>query len=493
MKRLFALSCFLISILLYGQEPSPEKPYNTQLPIASPGSWLTRPLPRSEIKNTSPQQTVTETKPPRRDSAATSSGSRNDEAQPGPRRITLEEAEQQAASSADPMMKLGQLQIEAAKQHRLGAESDYFPKIGSTLTNFHFNKFMGQLITVQRPIVGGTSILSLPLAGKDQTLVAATAAQPLTPLFKLHQVVNLARADERIAEARAKAGLPPQTASAIEENYYKLLVAQRELTIAKDNEGNLEARGLVASNASPPVRSGDKEDELEDAANAVAEADIKVQELTSSLNQLLGWPPDTELELVPPEPPLADISLQEATDKAMVANVEVVTAEQNLAKARAASSLAKLDYIPDAVVMGGYAYNSNAIPLLPRDFSFVGLIGSYTLFDFGKREHTIKERKAQVEMAELGVQLTRAKVSAGVKSSYLELERARQMSALRHRMVAASQLRNAKMNDETQYNPRLSSTKAEAEMFEADLSYRKAITRLQEKISGSIDNRDDDR
>ena len=130
---------------------------------------------------------------------------------------------------------------------------------------------------------------------------------------------------------------------------------------------------------------------------------------------------------------------------------------------------------------------------MPRDFSFVGLIGSYTLFDFGKREHTIKERKAQVEMAELGVQLTRAKVSAGVKSSYLELERARQMSALRHRMVAASQLRNAKMNDETQYNPRLSSTKAEAEMFEADLSYRKAITRLQEKISGSIDNRDDDR
>lgn len=164
MKKLFTLSCLLIPILLYGQEPSGEKPSSSQLPVASPGSWLTRPLPLSAIKDSSSQQTVAETKAPRRDSAARSSGSGGGEAQPGPRRITLEEAEQQAASSVDPMLRLGQLQMEAAKQHREAAEGDYFPKIGSTLTNLHFNKFMGQLITVQRPIVGGTSTLSLPLA-----------------------------------------------------------------------------------------------------------------------------------------------------------------------------------------------------------------------------------------------------------------------------------------------------------------------------------------
>jgi hypothetical protein len=84
------------------------------------------------------------------------------------------------------MAHLAQLQVEAARQHRLGAESDYFPKLSSTLTNFHFNKFMGQEITIERPIAGGTVTAGLPLAGKDQTLVAVTAAQPITPLFKLH-------------------------------------------------------------------------------------------------------------------------------------------------------------------------------------------------------------------------------------------------------------------------------------------------------------------
>jgi outer membrane protein TolC len=125
------------------------------------------------------------------------------------RRITLEQA-QQTASAANPMAHIAQLQVEAARQHRLGTESDYFPKISSTLTNFHFNKFMGQEITIERPIAGGTVTAGLPLAGKDQTLVAVTAAQPITPLLKLREVVNIARADERLA--MAKAGMPVETA-----------------------------------------------------------------------------------------------------------------------------------------------------------------------------------------------------------------------------------------------------------------------------------------
>ena len=100
--------------------------------------------------------------------------------------------------------------------------------------------------------------------------------------------------------------------------------------------------------------------------------------------------------------------LKEATDKAMAANPEVVEAEQTVVKARAASRLSKLDYVPDFAVLGGYVYNGNALPLLPRDFSFIGIMGSYNLFDFGKREHTIRERSAQLGRAETALELTKA-------------------------------------------------------------------------------------
>ena len=87
----------------------------------------------------------------------------------------------------------------------------------------------------------------LPLAGKDQTLVAVTAAQPITPLLKLREVVNIARADERCA--MAKAGMPVETASNVEKDYYALLVAQRQLEVARANATVLRNKQLLASNA----------------------------------------------------------------------------------------------------------------------------------------------------------------------------------------------------------------------------------------------------
>src|SRR5262249_2062435 len=68
-------------------------------------------------------------------------------------------------------------------------------------------------------------------------------------------------------------------------------------------------------------------------------------------------------------------------------------------------------------------------------------MGSYNLFDFGKREHTVKERNAQRSAAELAVQLTKAKVAESVQNSFFQLERSRQLSELTHRLARKSPIR----------------------------------------------------
>ena len=388
--------------------------------------------------------------------------------------ITLEEAQAQAAGQ-DAIARLGQLQVEAARQHRLGAQADFFPKLGATAVNMHFNKFMGEEITATRRLAGGTVTLGFPLAGKDQTLVAATAAQPITPLFKLHQVYKLALADETIA--RAKAGLPvSETASLIERTYYELMVAQRRLIVEKANTRG-SAEWLTASVAAALPAPAVQEENLIAEARVLGEASSRVHELTTSLNEMLGWPIDTELELIPPDLQSENISLREATSQAMQANPEVVEAEQNVVKAKAASSLSKLDYIPDVVGMFGYAYNSNVIPLLPRDFSFYGVMATYNLFDFGKRERTVKERSAQVEMAETALEMTKAKVAAAVRSSYSETDRARRVSELAHRLRSATRLRP--VSDEENMETSVFNAGVEAEMYQADLDYRQSLRQLK--------------
>jgi outer membrane protein TolC len=396
------------------------------------------------------------------------------------RLITLQEAQERAApANGNPMARLGQLQVEVARQTRLGTMSTFFPQIGSTFTNFHFNKFMGTEIEIARPIQCGTINAGVPLAGKDQTLVAVTATQPITPLFQLRELYKINLADERIA--RAKAGMPvPETASKVEKTYYELLVAQRQLDFAKVNATASANKWLVASSsAAIPVASAGHDEELVAISNALAIATTKEKELRASLNELLGWPVDTELQLVPPDPSYEEISLKEATDKALVASPDVVEAEQNVVKARSALTLQKLAYVPVVAVIGGYAYNNNAVPLLPHDFSFVGVMATYNVFDFGKREHTIKGANAQAEMAAIALQLTKAKVAAAVKSSHFELQRSRQLSELTRRLDSAIQVQRASYEENGAEVIAAKKAKVEAEMFQADLDYRQALSKLK--------------
>jgi outer membrane protein TolC len=219
------------------------------------------------------------------------------------------------------------------------------------------------------------------------------------------------------------------------------------------------------------------------AEKEVMLASSKVKELTGSLDNMLGFPEGTKLDLVTPEPLVEDTSMEEAVDKAVQANIAVVEAEQTAVKAKAGSALSKMQYFPSIAIVGGYA-NQNALNIiLPRDFSYIGVIATYTVFDFGKRERGVKESDAQAEMAELAVPLTKAKVSAEVKSSYFELERSRKLSQMARRMVSASQVVEASVKS-ADSDVESAQAKMEADMFRAELEYRQAYARLKSLMGG---------
>jgi len=193
---------------------------------------------------------------------------------------------------------------------------------------------------------------------------------------------------------------------------------------------------------------------------------------------LMGWPEDTELDLVIPDPLIENIALEEVADKSAAANPDVFEAEQTVVKARAATVLSKLEYVPTVAAVSGYLFQ-NAIPLVPSNFGYGGLIASYNLFDFGKRERAVKEARARLGMAEMAVQLTKAKVAAEVKKTYFELERSRQLSQLAQKMGSAVAL--VMSVGSTGENLELKAARAniETEMLESDLAHRQAYAHLK--------------
>jgi len=428
-----------------------------------------------------------------------SSNSTSPASPPEPRRMTLEQVKQQVAAGSNPLARLGQLSVEKARQHRLGVQADYFPKFSATFVNLHFSDFLGRVLGVERlggkhrPVIplsgnfqsGNLQGFPIPLFSQNQTAVNVTLTQPITPLFQVHQAVKIARADERIAQAKAAAPIAANPAN-IEEAYYKLLIAQRQLTYSELNLTGLEHQPPADAASIVSVRVSASEPELPepvDAKNALLAAATEVKELTASLNRMIGWPDDTPLELVPPDPLVENISLREIADKVVTAtNADLVEAEQNVVKARAASVLSKLEYVPTVAAVGGFLFQ-NVIPLVPSNLGYGGVMVTYNLFDFGKREHAVKEARVQLEMAEIALQLTKAKVAAKLKDSYFELERTRQVSLMAQKIGASVvRLANVKSGSES-VELKAARAKVEADMLEADLAHRQAYARFKALMS----------
>lgn len=367
---------------------------------------------------------------------------------PGKMRITLAEA--QAAALKGRAGTLGRLTMDAARFHRQAAQADYFPKIGSSFANVHFNKFMGQQIQV-----AGRSA-SLPLLDRDLTIVSVMATQPITPLFKVRQAVAIARADERIAQAKVAAGAA-QIASEVEKAYFGLLIAQKHQA-----EAGAKVAAISASGQQP----------VADAMKDLSTANTEVTDLTQSFTVLVGLPAGSQVELVAPPPIAGTMPTPQETELAISRNPEVVEAAQTVEKARAAVRVSKLEYVPDVAILGGYTYQ-NAIPLLPRDFSYIGVIATFNVFDFGKRERTLSERKTQLKMAEVNLEMTRSKVAAAFQKSVTDVQRTRRIAELTRQVASMSAVRPAA-------DP--NTTKSEVEMFQAELDYRAAYAQLQQVV-----------
>jgi len=393
-----------------------------------------------------------------------------------PRPLSLDEAQQVAAQAGSAVARLGQLGVEAAENHRRAVTADYFPQFSTVFWNLHFNEFLGEQISVTRPIFGSPLTVGVPLFGQNQSFIAVNFVQPITPLLKVRQAVKIARADENIA--RGKAGMPvAESRHALEKSYFDLLIAQRRLALADARVRNARAPRIVASSV-PVVANARPDTGVADAE--VLELSVSVKILTASLNELLGWPADTRLELETPAPLVERVALMEAVGQALAANPAVIEAEQTVEKARAATKISKLDYVPDIAVIGGWAFQDNFIPLLPDNFGYVGVMGTYNIFNFGKREYSIKERSAQLQMAQTALELTKAKVSAAVKTSYLELERSRTLSELARHTNDGARIRDVR--DDYGLDIRAIDERRALEQLELDWRHRQAYEDLKASI-----------
>ena len=392
------------------------------------------------------------------------------------RRITLREAQQLAQAASDPLKRLGELQVEAARAASVGREVAVLSKRRHAIPEPSSERESRRAVDLSAPVDRRADQRACEVVFQDQTVFNVVATQPITQLFAVHQLAKIARADENIA--RAKAGMPVEAVSRqVEKNFFDLLVAERELAAATANARRLRTGWVTVGDSRAPGTAAQQADALR-AETATALLAGTVTTLTASLNELLGLASDTRLELVPPAPLAENLTLNDALAQAQASpSVEVIEAEQTAAKAHAAAKIAKLEYVPGVAVIGGYLHqDALASTVLPESFAYVGVLATYTLFDGLKREHAVKEAAAQEQAADLGVTLTKAKAAAAVKSAYFELERSRDAYYLARQMLPTTHAGVSFVSDNSDADSRRA--RAEADVFRAEIAYREAYAGL---------------
>jgi outer membrane protein TolC len=366
-------------------------------------------------------------------------------AEPAPRHITLPEAVQLALKH-NHVVRIAGFQVQEKQHAKEAARSGYFPSITNEsqvlqLTDTQFIQIAaGSLGTVANtPIPAQNATIS---QGSKTIITSGTGlVQPLTQLFTRVKPSNdLARADLDATRANEKE-TENDIALRVHQIYYQILVTQvhRRATEAKIKAAqDLESERLqqVKYGSTLDAQLIDSRAQTLEAKQDLLTTKLQLSDLTMQLNDVMGLPITTQLELDVAVPEVQQPCRRgECVQEALASHPEIVAARAEVEKASAAVRLAKADYFPDVSALARYSYQDN-VPFLARNFGTFGAQLTYDLFDGGKRRAAVSQNNARLAQARENLARVTDDVERRVETVANKLEQTQEMIKVSEEILA---------------------------------------------------------
>ena len=365
--------------------------------------------------------------------------------EPSPRHITLEEAVQ-VALKHNHVVRIAGLQVQEKQHAKEFARSGYFPNVTNesrifTVTDTQFIQIpAGSLgAAAGAPIPAQSAILNQ--GGRTFVTSGTMLSQPLTQLFTRVKPSNeIAREDLKATRANEQETVN-EIALRVHQIYYQILVTQLR---QRATEAKIRAAQDLESERVQQVKYGSTLDEqlIESRAQTLEAkqdlltTELQLSDLTMQLNDVMGLPVTTALDLDPSVPELQEACPGEECVKiALASHPEIVAARAEVEKASAAVRLARADYFPDISAFARYSYQNN-VPFLARNFGTFGGQLTYNLFDGGRRRAAVGENSARLGQARENLARITDEVERRVATAANKLERTREMVKVSEEILA---------------------------------------------------------
>ncbi|NLF27465.1 MAG: TolC family protein [Clostridiales bacterium] len=352
------------------------------------------------------------------------------------RSITLDEAVQMAVEN-NSMVRMAALKIRETEAREQQARANYFPQVENESSQYN-------IVEKQRIVLPAGSLGVIPQlgaippapatvfqGGRSLLLAQTTVAQPLTQLFKIREGNAVARADTGIAKTQAERARV-EIAAKVREVYYTLLGLQARERAAKAaitaaEEKLKEGLDAVETGTVLEVRAMQAKAALLESRQARMTVDIQLEDAAAEFNELLGVPRDTKFVLTAPQGGQELPAVEDALAMAKARNPELAAAVQTVEKARHAVRAAKADRIPEVGAFAQHIYQSG-VPFLASNNGVAGLRLNFALFDWGKKSGVIKEREAQLALAEEEMHRVERRIAIDVEKAHRRVQRVTAMT-----------------------------------------------------------------
>ena len=199
-------------------------------------------------------------------------------------------------------LKMTQLGVADSEQKKKIARADYFPKISNQSTAFHVTEI--QQLVIPEGALGGGIPAQTAVIGQG-TFTAYTSgtglSQPLLQMFKTHQESRAATADINSAKIQVNQA-QTDIALKVRQLYYGILIAQLKQEAAKQEQDAAQVKfqentSSVEQWSALEVVALESRATLLGAKQTVLTQNMQIRDLTFELNNLLGLPLKTQLQL----------------------------------------------------------------------------------------------------------------------------------------------------------------------------------------------------
>ena len=413
------------------------------------------------------------------------------------RHLTLKEAVHLAIGQ-NRALKIARLKVRENEYKKAGERSAYFPSITNESNALHITDL--QIVEIPAGAFGVVAGIPVPTQGIPLPQGKLTfyssgtqISQPLTQLIRIRQANRIAAAEIAISRDDLKKA-ENQVALEVHTRYFAILIARLQKQAAEQQtsysgEFLRESEDEIRNGAALKIAAIQGRANLLEGEQAVLTAELQLADMTVELNDLLGLPLDTRLELDPAVPAGFDQHPQdEYVRAAWSIHPEILAAEQAVRKARAGVAAAKSAYIPDITAYARHSYQ-DGVPFLVHNFGTFGFHLAWDVFDFGRRQAMVRARETQLARAEENLSRLKDEVAVGIERSYNKLQRTRNLVQVANEVVklrqegerlAGNRLTQGVVLMSDRRQATAASYKAQADLLQASLGYLLAWAELEQ-------------